>query len=102
MSKSIMFENITMGNAVTAFSGFMVLLSVILMSIFGHGFVCIQNQARPRLLVLLHLLLIKAPVNRASRFHLCQIYLRGYIDHSSNATIALRWLIFSGRQFCDN
>ena len=39
MSKNIMFENITMGNAVTAFSGFMVLLSVILMSVFGYGFV---------------------------------------------------------------
>jgi len=34
-----MFENITMGNAVTALSGFVVLLSVILMSIGGYGWV---------------------------------------------------------------
>ena len=39
MSNKIMFENITMGNAVTALSGFVVLLSVILMSIFGYGWV---------------------------------------------------------------
>ena len=39
MSKKPMFENITMGNAVTAFGGFVVLLSVILMSFFGYGWV---------------------------------------------------------------
>ena len=39
MSKKIMFENITMGDAVTALSGFVVLLSVFLMSVFGYGWV---------------------------------------------------------------
>lgn len=39
MSKKAMFENITMGDAVTALSGFVVLFSVILMSIFGYGWV---------------------------------------------------------------
>ena len=39
MSTKIMFENITMGNAVTALAGFMVLLSVVLMSVFGYGWV---------------------------------------------------------------
>lgn len=41
MSNKIMFENITMGNAVTAVIGFVVLLSVILMSIFSYGFIII-------------------------------------------------------------
>ena len=39
MSSSIVFENITMGNALTALLGFIVLLSVILMSTLGYGWV---------------------------------------------------------------
>lgn len=39
MSSSIVFENITMGNALTALPGFIVLLSVILMSTLGYGWV---------------------------------------------------------------
>ena len=39
MSNNIMFENITMGTALTALPGFVVLISVILMSIFGYGWV---------------------------------------------------------------
>ncbi len=41
MSNQVMFENITMGNAVTALLGFVVLFSVILMSIFSYGFIII-------------------------------------------------------------
>lgn len=34
-----MFDNMTMGNAVTAFMGLMVLVSVILIRAFGDGFI---------------------------------------------------------------
>ena len=33
-----MFDNMTMGNAVTAIMGLMVLISVMLISFFGNGF----------------------------------------------------------------
>ena len=39
-----MFENMTMGNAVTALSGFVVLLSVILIRIFGDGFLFLPDN----------------------------------------------------------